>query len=225
MKRMVRNNGDLLEKKRGVSSKLVSKKSIGAGHQQWDSMENAMQRRSTLVAIQDCKSEEQVQGGAGSHREKVKNPKLGHIDVLVLDSNRLTMCKSSCRKIRKTRKTELREALTNGSRKLLYRALDIFKLTHLRRIFGLDSMFGFIIGTWCPKALRCPPGCGFRKQISLAKRLADLHWSCPSKISRQSLIHICELQFPLTSTCLLTPYHHYCLPSLRKYPRSSSPCR
>lgn len=74
-------------------------------------MENAMQRRSTLVAIQDCKSEEQVHGGTGSHREKVKKTKLGHIAVLVFDSNRLTTCKSSCPKIRKTRKTELREAL------------------------------------------------------------------------------------------------------------------
>lgn len=33
MKKMDRNNDDVLEKKRGVSPKLVSKKSIGAGHQ------------------------------------------------------------------------------------------------------------------------------------------------------------------------------------------------
>lgn len=88
-----------------------------------------MQRRPTLVATQDCKSEEQVHGGTGSHREKVKKTKLWQIVVLAFVSNCLTMCKSSCRK---TRKTELREAIRSGIRKSLYRALDKFRLTELR---------------------------------------------------------------------------------------------
>lgn len=59
-------------------------------------MENAMQRRLTLVANQDCKSEEQVHCGTGNYREKVKKTELGHMAVvLVWKSKYLTVCESS----------------------------------------------------------------------------------------------------------------------------------
>lgn len=55
-----------------------------------------MQRRSTLVANQDCKFEEQVQGGTDSRREKVKKAKLGHTAVvLVFKPKCLTVYQSS----------------------------------------------------------------------------------------------------------------------------------